>query len=111
VDRHLFTLVGTAIAVTALVVVLMPKASADKPKAKTHKPRFSKSDRAAKSATLAAALSLETCYTDTMTYAGCKASGAKIKDASREGYTVMARSASGHIFTIHKGRDGVSRSW
>jgi type IV pilus assembly protein PilA len=77
-------------------------------------------DSAAKSDARNAVSQMESCFTDSQTYAGCEstiekgptitATGGSVTSNAAIGFTVVAKSASGNTFTITKSATGYARS-
>jgi type IV pilus assembly protein PilA len=77
-------------------------------------------DSAAKSDARNAVSQMESCFTDSQTYAGCEstiekgptitATGGSVTANAAIGFTVVAKSASGNTFTITKSATGYARS-
>jgi type IV pilus assembly protein PilA len=77
-------------------------------------------DSAAKSDARNAVSQMESCFTDSQTYAGCEstiekgptitATGGSVTPNAAIGFTVVAKSASGNTFTITKSATGYARS-
>jgi type IV pilus assembly protein PilA len=77
-------------------------------------------DSAAKSDARNAVSQMESCFTDSQTYAGCEttiekgptitATGGSVTSNAAVGFTVVAKSASGNTFTITKSATGYART-
>jgi type IV pilus assembly protein PilA len=77
-------------------------------------------DSAAKSDARNAVSQMESCFTDSQTYAGCDttiekgptitAAGGSVTPNAAVGFTVVAKSASGNSFTITKSATGYART-
>jgi len=77
-------------------------------------------DSAAKSDARNAVSQMESCFTDSQTYAGCEstiekgptitATGGSVTPNAAVGFTVVAKSASGNTFTITKSASGYART-
>jgi type IV pilus assembly protein PilA len=77
-------------------------------------------DSAAKSDARNAVSQMESCFTDSQTYAGCDttiekgptitATGGSVTPNAAIGFTVVAKSASGNSFTITKSATGYART-